>query len=91
MRCAHCGRRLTSPAFTAPAGWMLGPVCLSRPGDLSPEIRAVLVDLELIKRMRGKWRVVVAPKRKRVVNAIPARKAKVLPGQIDLWEYNPAF
>lgn len=85
MRCAHCGRKLTSPAYSSPEGWHLGPVCLSRPGDLSPEIQAVLLDLELIKRMRGKWRGVVAPKRKRVVNVIPVRRVRALLGQLDLF------
>lgn len=89
MRCAHCGRRLTNPAFVAPAsagGWMLGPVCLSRPGDLSREIRAVLMDLELLKRAHGKgWQVTAPKKRKRGAN-VPACRARALPGQLDFFD-----
>ena len=30
MRCAVCRRRLLAPAYTSPAGWMLGPKCMER-------------------------------------------------------------
>jgi len=30
MRCAACHRRLLDAAYTAPAGWSLGPKCLEK-------------------------------------------------------------
>lgn len=83
MRCAHCGRRLTSPAFTAPAGWHLGPVCMLK-RDLPADIMRVLLEDRTARvMMQG---VPSAPaKRRRGANVIPACRVRVLPGQLDLF------
>ena len=91
MRCAACHRKLTQPAFTAPAsagGWVLGPVCLFK-RDLSDHIMRVLDAARMLKVMRrgsGDAQSVKRkpPKRKRVV--APLLLSGVLPGQLDLFE-----
>lgn len=83
-RCHACGRRLLEPAFRAPAGWVLGPVCLLK-RDLPDDIMRVLLDAGAIRAMHGVSDVRPA-KRKRGANAIPmTRRAKALPGQLDLF------
>ena len=67
MYCAHCGRRLTRPAFAAPAsagGWALGPVCLSRPAELAPEIRHVLLNAKIIQPHSARNYAPAAPKKR---------------------------
>lgn len=89
MRCAACHRKLTQPAFTAPAsagGWVLGPVCLFK-RDLSDHIMRVLDAARMLKVMRRGSGDAQPVKRKRAVRVIPVtRKVKVLPGQLDLFE-----
>lgn len=36
MRCAACNRSLLSPAYTAPAGWVLGKKCAKKVGKGKP-------------------------------------------------------
>lgn len=71
-RCRDCGRRLSKPAYTAPAGmggWVLGPVCAAKAKVLSP-----------------RHNILAEPKkRQRTKSASQNRETLVLPGQLRLF------
>lgn len=92
-RCYACGRRLTKPAYTAPAsmgGWMLGPICAGKSSALPgvpPKPRAV-PRARVLPAHAGKTRRKRAARAKTQRHAarVRARRlvARVLPGQMTL-------